>query len=712
MGGVANPNVPNYMQIGEIIEFTSGDDHRIGVIVGEIGKKKLEVVTSEGDEMRATRKEVTFETGVSVADYSSTSVAQSGARRFAKKVEEFAEELDLPILWQFVSDMGEAMGPEGISELFFASTEPAARLAVLSVLRDDIVYFKQKKGPTFEPRSESQVEELKIQREAELQKERERQNFVDGVVEILQAEDDARAEVAGAKMADPDFRKFARIVQKYAIYDQDHDRADQAKELLDEIEAKHGRHLKGRYGSKAFHLMVDMTVWDEHENLHLLRHNISPDIADEIVEAAQVICERSWEPEAYRRDLTDVLMFSIDSASTKDIDDAISCEKLPDGGYRVGIHIADPSARVKEGCNVDLEARGRGTSIYLPTGIFPMFPHSLSHEKMSLVAGELRPAVSSLITFDADLERVDTEIVPSMVEVDHRLTYDGVDKMLAGSSSEADLPGLEDSLVALQKIARKLHEERIAAGAVNIDLPELKLKVDYTPGGEPTIETRVLDSNSPSRQLVSEVMVLNNRVLGEFCRDNALPTIFRGQAPPEEELYTDDILGLPEGLAREFALVRKMKPGDVTTQPTPHFGLGLAVYVQASSPIRRYTDLVAQRQVKAFLAEEALPYADSDIMEVLGSVESAARGAYLAERETTRYWTLYHLGNALKGEPIEATVVEHKGHDKAAAAVFLHDVAFKANCKFRDRPPVGAQCEVVVVKADPRKDSLQLRGAS
>ncbi|WP_168210733.1 ribonuclease catalytic domain-containing protein [Persicimonas caeni] len=706
------------MNLGEIIEFSSGDDHRIGVIVGEIGKKKLEVVTSEGDEMRATRKEVTFETGVSVADYSSTSVAQSGARRFAKKVEEFAEELDLPILWQFVSDMGEAMGPEGIAELFFATTEPAARLAVLSVLRDDIVYFKQKKGPTFEPRSESQVEELKKQVEAELQKERERQNFVDGVVEILKADDDARAEVADAKMADPDFRKFARIIQKYAIYDQDHDRADQAKELLDEIEDGYGRHLKGRYGSKAFHLMVDMTVWDEHENLHLLRHNISPDIADEIVEAAQVICERSWEPEGYRRDLTDVLMFSIDSASTKDIDDAISCEKLPDGGYRVGVHIADPSARVAAGCNVDLEARGRGTSIYLPTGIFPMFPHSLSHEKMSLVAGELRPAVSSLMTFNADLELVDTEIVPAMVEVDHRLTYDGVDQILA-NPSEADLPGLDtsasenlaSSLQSLQKIARALHEERVSNGAVNIDLPELKLKVDYTPGGEPTISTRVLDSNSPSRQLVSEVMVLNNRVLGEFCRDHELPTIFRGQAPPEEELYTDDILSLPEGLAREFALVRKMKPGDVTTQPTSHFGLGLAVYVQASSPIRRYTDLVAQRQIKAFLAEEALPYGESDIMEVLGSVESAARGAYLAERETTRYWTLYHLGTTLKGEPLEATVVEHKGHDKAAAAVFVHDVAFKANCKFRDRPPVGAKCEVMVVKADPRKDVLQLRGA-
>jgi exoribonuclease-2 len=692
------------MNLGEIIEFTSGDDHRIGTIVGEIGKKKLEVVTSEGDEMRATRNEVTFETGVSVADYTTTSIAKSGARRFAAKVVEFAEEVDLPMLWTFVSEMGEAMGPEDISELFFASTEPAAVLAITSVLREDFVFFKQKRGPVFEPRSESQVEELKKQRDAELEKERERQTFIEGVAEVMRAEGSARAELAKAKMADPDFRKLARVIQKYAIYDQDHDRAEQAKELLADVEAELGKHLKGRYGEKAFRLMVDMTVWDEHENLNLLRNNISPDVDDEIIELAKIICERSWEPESYRRDLTGVLTFSIDAASTRDIDDALSLERLDDGGYRVGVHIADPSARVPAGCDVDLAARGRGTSIYLPTGTFPMFPLSLSHEEMSLVAGELRPAVSSLLTFDENLELVDTEICASMVEVDHRLTYDEVNQMLAG---DEDSP-LADALGTLQEIADASEKRRIEAGAVYIDLPELDLKVNYEPGGEPVIETRVLDSSSKARQLVSELMILNNKVVGEFCRAEELPTLYRSQSPPEQELYTDDIMAIPEGLAREFAVVRKMKPGDVTTQPAAHFGLGLPVYVQSSSPIRRYSDLVAQRQVKAFLAEDELPYDDVGIMEVLGSVESASRGAYLAERETTRYWTLYHLGT-LKGEPLEATVVEHKGHDEALAAVFLHGVALKTTAKFRDRPPVGEICKVEVERAKPREDVLHVR---
>ncbi len=694
------------MKIGEIIEFSSGDDHRIGTIVGEIGKKKLEVVAADGDEMRATRDEVTFESGISVSDPSNTSAAQSGARRFEEKVLEFAEEIDLPMLWQFVADMGgEAMAPEDLAELYFSSSEPAARLAIRSTLRDDIVFFKQKRGPSFEPRSDSQVAELKRQKEAEEEKQRERQAFVDGVVAVLEQEGAARREMADEKMADPTFRRLARVVQKYALYDSDHDRADLANELLDAVEDGLGKRLKGSYGLRAFWLMVDMGVWDEHENLDLLRYNISTEMDDEIVEAAQLICDRSWEPESFRRDLTDMRTFSIDSASTRDIDDALSCEQLSSGGWKVGVHVADPSACVPPGSDLDLEARSRGTSIYLPTGNFPMFPRPLSHGKMSLVEGELRPAMSAVFTFNDELELVDSEITPSMVQVDNRMTYDQVDEILEGDDSGP----LPDALRKLAEIAQKARKRRMDDGAININLPDLDLKVDLS-GAEPSIECAVIEERSPARRLVSELMILNNRVYGEFCRDNPIPSIYRAQAPPEEELYDDAVMSVPEGIAREFALVRKMKPGDVTTEPSPHFGLGLAVYVQASSPIRRYSDLVCQRQIKAFLAEEQLPYGGSDILEVLATVGSTAREASITERESTRYWTLYHLGQ-LAGEPLDATVVEHKSHDDAKAAVFLHGVALKANCKFHDRVPVGEDCKIEVSKANPRKDVLYLRQA-
>lgn len=712
------------MNIGELIEFSSGDDYRIGVVVGEIGKKKLEVVSAEGDKMRATRKEVSFETGIKIADVSE-STAESGARRFARKVADAAGDVEVEMLWEFVKDADDPKTLPELSELFFGESNPPNLLALLRVLRDDIVYFKQKKAkrddlPRFEPRPASQVEQMRIQREAELEKERERDVFIDGICEILAVEDIAqRAALSEEKMADTSFRRLAHIVQDYAIHDEDSNQQLQANELLDQIETRREKRLRGSKNLRAFELMVDACVWDTHENLHLLRRNISTSFGDELVAEVQKACAQAWTPEPWRRDVSDVLAFSIDDASTRDIDDALSCEVLEDGGFRVGVHIADPSARVPAGCELDAEARARGTSVYLPTGNFPMFSPELSHGLMSLVAGELRPSMSTFFMFNDALELLDTEVVPTSVKVDHRLTYHQVDALLGADNSEAsadkaslaealpDDKDLVDALTNLKRGAEALSQVRHAQGALNIDLPDLDIKVDLS-GDEPTVACKVLDANSPAHQLVGEWMIANNQVIGEFCREHNLPAIYRTQPTPDEELYTDAVMATPEGLAREFALVRKMKPGDVSTEPGPHFGLGLSVYVQGSSPIRRFNDLVVQRQIKAFLADEPLPYDESEIVEVLATVEVTARDAKITERETTRYWTLHHLAG-LKGEPLEATVVEHKDHNKALAAVFLHGVALKATCKFTDRPEVGEVCQVTVSSADPRKDTLYLR---
>lgn len=715
------------MNIGELVEFSSGDDFRLGVVVGEVGKKKLELVSSEGEKMRALRKEVTFESGIKIADVSE-STAESGARRFARQVEEAAGEVEVEMLWEFVKDSEEPLTLNELSDLFFGEVNPPNLLALLRVLRADIVYFKQKKAkkddlPRFEPRPSSQVEQMQRQREAELEKERERDIFVDGVCEILALEEASeRAVLAEEKMTDTSFRRLAHAVQDYAIHDEDSSQQAQATELLDQIEARLERRLRGSQNLRAFELMVDAGIWDTHENLHLLRRNISTSISDELLAEVQKVCAQAWEPEPWRRDVSEVLSFSIDDPSTRDIDDALSFEFLKEGGFRVGVHIADPSARVPVGCELDADARARGTSVYLPTGNFPMFSPELSHELMSLVAGELRPSVSTFFTFDAELKLVDAEVVPTSVKVDHRLSYGQVDALLNADNSElvedapedpeeigelADDEALAAALAHLEAAAEALSEARHAQGAINIDLPDLEMTVDHS-GEEPIITCEVLDSSSAARQLVGEWMIANNKLIGEFCKEHELPAIYRTQPSPDEELYTDDILALPEGLAREFGLVRKMKPGDVSTEPGPHFGLGLAVYVQSSSPIRRYNDLVCQRQIKAFLAGEPLPYDESDIVEVLGTVEVTARDAKITERETTRYWTLQHLAG-LKGEPLKATVVEHKDHNKALAAVFLHDVALKATCKFTERPEIGEVCEVTVSSADPRKDSLYLR---
>lgn len=697
------------IKVGDIVEFASGGAYYLGAVTREVGAKKLGMLTLDGDQMRATRDAVSFETGKRV-DAANEDEIHATLREFNDRVTEFAEGVDLEVLWAFVREMDEGLDAAQMAELFFDSTEPAAVLAILSVLREDIVYFKQKRE-VFEPRPPGQVDELKQQRAAELEKQRVRKGFVDGVVEVLRADEGReRRELAEAKMADTDFRQFARILQRYAIYDREYDRIPQANELLDEIEQALGRGLRGRHHLRAFWLMVDMTIWSEHENLWLYRYNVPTELDAEVEQAARECAERPFDPEPWRRDLTDVRCYSIDAPWTQDIDDAVSCRPELGGGFTVGVHIADPSARVLAGSLLDQEARKRGTSVYLPTGTLPMFPRELSHGAMSLVEGELRPAVSTLVTFDENLEIVDTEIVPSIVRVHRRLTYDGVDAMLASDGEAAAEPGVGETLANLKYIADELMRRRAERDAVFIDLPELKIDVDQLAEDRPVVTCKLLEGQSEARQIVSELMIMANGVVGQFCREHAIPMIYRSQDPPDGELMDADVMAMPEGLPRTFMMLRKMKSGDASTRPQPHFGLGLPVYVQSSSPIRRYSDLICQRQLKAFAAGDELPYDEDAIIGLMGTVENTTRDASITERETERYWTIFYLGTR-RDEPLEATVLEHKDPQGSRVSVFLHDVALKANANMRRTVPVGETVHVIVEKANPRTDTLHLKQA-
>ena len=684
------------MNIGEIIEFESGGEHYFGAIVRKLGGgKKLVVHTASGDRMRTTPKNVTFETGKEVRDPDVDAIIESTLQSFEDEVAGYADEVDLQMVWEFVKDSDDPVPAKDLAELFFADTSLPVVLAITSVLRADSVYFKERRDG-FEPRPESTVEELQRQERIEREKREERDRFIADVVEVLEADDASRHALGEEKMA--------RVLQKDALEGRDFDKKDEAEALLDDIQSELSRSLKGRYEVRAFWLFVDMGIWDEHENLELLKHNIPTDHDAEVHEAVEIVMGQSWEPDSWRTDLSDVLVFSIDASETKDIDDALSFESLPGGGYRVGVHVADPSARIEADSVLDRSARNRGTSIYLPTGNLPMFPGAVSHGPLSLVSGSLRPAVSTLVELDDDFNVVNTDVVASIVDVDHRLTYDEVDAKLEAGGDEP----LDRALAGLREAADHFAEERRERGAVDIALPELKLDVDLS-GSSPIVTPRVIEAGSAARDLVSELMVRGNHFIGEFCRKNGIPMIYRSQDNPEEEVYTDELMALPEGPVREFAKIYKMKPGNITTEPGPHFGLGLPVYVQASSPIRRYGDLVVQRQIKAFLHDQPLPYGDDEIMQIMATVESAADNSKRAERETQRYWTLYYLAN-LGDESLEATVLDHKDHDDSSAAVFIHRLAFKANARFRKRPPVGEVAEVRVKKAKPRQDVLHLNG--
>ncbi len=688
-------------EIGSIIEFDDGDDHRLAIVTDTIGKQKLSLVAAGGDEMRTERGDVTFLVGDGPTHRKDK--AQQKVDQIDSTIEQRRADVDLEMLWEFVREDDETVDADGLAELMFADTSPETVLAIIRELRDNPVYFKQRRGYTYEPRSDGQVASLRQQREAEKEKERTRRRILETIDEILEADEEERSERIDEAMGNDDaLRDAIYLLQDLAAEGDDFDRAGEAKELLDDLLAITDHHLEGGKPMQAFYLMVALGLWDEHYNLAMHRFNIDAEMPEELVDRAQQLSEEPWEPESFRTDLTDWTTVTIDAPSSRDLDDALSCRPTIDGGWELAIHITDPSAFVEPGGPLDREAERRGTSVYLPTGSVPMFPRKLSEQKMSLLPGRRRPALTTRVEFDDHLEIVDTEIICSVIEVDRRLSYDEVDEFL-----EDDGGGRYVDLVQrLEYVADECHNRRTEDAGAYFELPETDIDVDRD-ADPPEVDVDAVDGDTRSRSLVGELMVLNNEMIGRFCARHQIPAIFRTQPPPDQPLVDDEIESIPEGVARTFAQIWRMKPGETTSQPGSHFGLGISNYAQASSPIRRFTDLVCQRQVKATLLDEPLPYDQDDVLEVLGSVERAASAASKAERETERYWLLYYLAEC--DEPMEAIVIDHYDDRGSRASVFLTDCAYRSKCSLRAEVPVGERLQVTVERADPRRDVLTLR---
>jgi exoribonuclease-2 len=352
--------------------------------------------------------------------------------------------------------------------------------------------------------------------------------------------------------------------------------------------------------------------------------------------AARLAAEKP--PPAKAKDLTQLRPVAVDSPSTRDVDDAISLSHEGDE-IVVGIHIADVAHYVEHDSLLDKAIRHRGTSIYLPDRIIPMIPLVLSEDAASLTAGEHRPTLSVLVRLAPDLQVRDFTIVPSIVRVDERVSYEEADERIGSPET------LEAQLFA---VASVLRQRRVERGAIILKDPELSVRVNDD--GE--IEVSARDRETPSQIMVSEIMILANSLFADFLTKHNVPGIFRSQPPPNERLCLseeyDPVLS--------YRCRKSMVRGEVGPEPAPHHTLGLDSYTTATSPLRRYADLLIQRQVKSYL-ETGFPlltreHLDQIMMEISYPLDRAV----LLERDRQRYFLLKFLA-AHKKETFEAVVL-------------------------------------------------------
>src|SRR5213595_2620578 len=344
------------------------------------------------------------------------------------------------------------------------------------------------------------------------------------------------------------------------------------------------------------------------------KYHLPTEFPSDVLEQAERIPERVEAQQiAGREDLRNQFIVTIDPDDARDFDDAINVEKLPNGGWQLGVHIADVAAYVEPGSALDREARRRGNSVYLPDRVIPMLPERLSNGVCSLKPEVDRLTHSVFIQFDKRGVAKSARFARSMIRSAHRLTYKEAYAILNSPPQDR----LGERLHLAWQLGALLRRKRFEHGALDLDFPEVKVWVDTQ--GEPIRLERV--ENNESHQLIEEFMLAANEAVARELKNRGIPTIYRVHENPDAERLGEyrefalsfgykvgdlthrgelqrllaEIHGKPEEQALKVGLLKSLKRARYDPQPLGHYGLSKTNYLHFTSPIRRYADLVVHR---------------------------------------------------------------------------------------------------------------------
>jgi exoribonuclease-2 len=545
------------------------------------------------------------------------------------KEEGLKRSLDTEELWQLLHDEGERFDLQALSEFAFGAHPTAEQVAAtFRALFEDKIHFKFKDG-TFIIHPPHQVQQIlmKLQRDAEREKELE-----EGSTWLRKKWD-------GVPVEDPPRKDhYLALLRELAIFGPDAPECAQGKQLFKRAQLNHP--------DTAFKLLVKMGEIQEDENLLIHRYGIPTHWTPEALHESEKLYQDFNLPcrsiGKKRRDLTALPLFSIDSETTRDIDDALSIE-MAGTSCQVGIHIADVAAHIAPGSQLDKEAAERTASLYLPDGTIPMFPPLLSEDALSLVDGQNRFAISIIIHFDHAYAVTEYAIFPSVIKVRHRYTY---------TQSDAQIER-DTNLSHLLNLTQHLRAQRIKAGALLLPIPELTVKVSDT--GAIRVSRR--ERETPSEVIVSELMILTNWLCATFLNERGIPLVYRNQLEPRE---TVEGAG-KDDLFLNYRQRRLLNRMTLSTTPGSHSSLGLKPYSTFTSPIRRYLDLIAQRQLRSIILEERKPYSEEELRQMIVDTEMNQAKINLVQEQRHNYWLFKYLEGKV-GESFSALVVRKLLH--------------------------------------------------
>ncbi|KJD46814.1 ribonuclease R [Paenibacillus terrae] len=400
------------------------------------------------------------------------------------------------------------------------------------------------------------------------------------------------------------------------------------------------------------------------------KHQLPEAFPDEVTEEAEKAPDAITEEEIVRqgrRDLRDKTIVTIDGEDAKDLDDAVNVERLPNGNYRLGVHIADVGYYVRESSKLDQEAYNRGCSVYLVDRVIPMLPHRLSNGICSLNPQVDRLTLSCEMEFNEHMKVVKHDVFTSVIKTKERMTYTNVRKILEEEDAELmeRYKDLVEDFRTMKELALKLRANRMRRGAVDFDFDEAKVIVN----DEGKAVDIVKRERTIAEQIIEEFMLAANETVAEHFHWLKVPFLYRIHEDPDPEklqnfmafaanfghqikgrgnsihpraLQTllEDIQGTKEQTVLSTMMLRSMKQAKYDAESTGHFGLAAEYYSHFTSPIRRYPDLVIHRVIREVLENggaltaERQEYLTARMPDIAQQSSERERVAVDAERDT------------------------------------------------------------------------------
>lgn len=659
---------------GQVVEFLDEETPRLGLVL-KVGRERWHLLDERGRENSVSPMRVYLVHELKPVSREDFLPLLEALRA---QIEARRREIELELLWESLRGKEREYTLPELAEHYFGTISAIAQSAMLRALWEDRFYFRRR-GVHFIPRSSEDLQRLRHQEAQRRQRAEFKARVLGWLRQVLASEEPVEVSEEWVSVVDQ-VESFLRRRQMPEV----------ARWLAEVDENRAPREI-------AYDVLVKTGRLDATADPFLILAGLDTSFRAGVLEAAERLVPFAGDSD--REDFTRAWTVSIDDEETEEIDDALSVEPHP-GGWRLGIHIADVAHYVRKGDALDEEAARRGVTAYLPTERVLMFPERLSCNLASLREGELRPTLSLLLQTDAEGNIREATLVPGMIRVTRRLSYDEADRLLAEDSGEEG-----ERLRHLLRWVQRWAAERFRRGALWLRRPEVKVRVR-----DGLIRVKRIDPGSPARFLVSELMILMNHLAAEQAVRRGIPIIFRTQDPPAWPLSEElrEQLRTTYDPLRLEQVIRGLQRSRLSLSPQPHAGLGVSAYTQWTSPIRRFADLVVQRQIRSALLGEPYPYEREELLEVLAAAEAVERDVRALEQRAQRYWLLQYIRQLPEETEFEAVVLRRarEGYD-----VELSEWLLRGKMRAHQEWEPGACLRVRREESDPQTGLLWVRPA-